>query len=220
MTKLKITVLVFFTFALIAAFQLNTNLDTTIWIEFVNDPSPMNYFICVNQIETQFPVQKFVNDNGDILNPFWHSFDEKLIFAKLLKLLDNGNELATDLCFRLYPYLGSGEPSELVTIRLGNVIDRDPNLFFTLYTIYFPDDTTKERIWRKLDFFVLSLDERDELTRQSFQGQVQKYDSRINILEMKTSSRYSSLKDLSIEIIKEEELEISNMLKEDPNAEP
>jgi len=194
-------------------------LNTDIWERYVLNPSPKNYNSIVNQIDRQFPHQKHINDNGDILNPFWTTLYEERIFKRLLELFEKGDSLTFDIMFRLYPYYGSGEPLETFNITIGNALKNDPELFFLLYTKYFPNDMNKEFPKRRLDFFICALDISSEYW-QTFDGQIHEIEERIRIFNTMPNSNYLDLRELCIKILEEDKNGIIDLLAKHPDAEP
>ena len=103
-----------------------------IWVTFVVEPNESNYKICQKQIEDSLSGKY-----ESFKSPTYIQLVENELIGNILKLIDNGNSYAADLCFQFYPlFYGHSELQEFFNIHLGKLIKNDPEFFLMLFKKY------------------------------------------------------------------------------------
>ena len=102
------------------------------WKKFNDNPNEQNYTICLQQIKeiSVLPISKRTLLHDQLI--------VKKEIVNFIKLTENGNEYAVDLCFNLYTVLKNHvELIELFDITLGKLINSDTELFLKLLHKYY-----------------------------------------------------------------------------------
>ena len=177
--------------------------DGNVWNNFLDDPNEGNYNICKQQVRDSLSG-KYEQYNS----PSFLQLMENGSIGKILTLVENGNEYASDLCFQFYPlFVGYPNYLERFDISLGKLIKKNPKLFLKLLSNHLSKRTTKffdvESILTNYgDEFV------DELEKRILESE-----ERIRSLQEVQEKDYENIKNRCIEVLVRH-IELVNRIKE------
>lgn len=127
---MKAKIILYFLFLFI--FSSNIFGEENVWEDFIQEPNEINFIVCQQQIE-----ESLFEDCEPYLSTTTVQLTEDCKIWKVLKLVENGNIYAIELCFQLYPlFIGYPNYLEFFDIYLGRLIEKDPELFLRLLDKY------------------------------------------------------------------------------------
>lgn len=196
---MKAKIILYFLFLFI--FSSNIFGEENVWEDFIQKPNEINFLACQQQIK-----ESLSEDCEPYLSTTTVQLTEDCKIWKVLKLVENGNIYAIELCFQLYPlFIGYPNYLEFFDIYLGRLIEKNPELFLRLLDKY---------LGKSFHSLVGILCNYGEEFVDKFDEMIVETQKRIKALQKVQNKDLIKIRDQCIDVLKKEEIFLKDAIIE------